>query len=47
MTARCPYPRCRQEYDTQAELDEHLIIVTRHDDPDHPHCADDTAPVQS
>jgi hypothetical protein len=33
--SRCPYPQCRQDFTDRAALDEHLILVTRHDDPDH------------
>lgn len=33
MTARCPYRKCGQRFDTEAELDAHLIAVR--DDADH------------
>jgi hypothetical protein len=35
VSARCPYPGCRQSFDSPAELDEHLIEATRTDDDAH------------
>jgi hypothetical protein len=35
VSARCPYPGCRQSFDSPADLDEHLTEATRTDDDAH------------
>lgn len=32
---RCPYRKCGQWFDTDRELDAHIIYVAGFDDPDH------------
>lgn len=40
----CPYDQCGQSFSYQGELDEHLIAISRADDPDHEPAADDELP---
>lgn len=40
----CPYAQCGQSFTDPADLDEHLIAVSRADDPDHEPPTDDELP---